>query len=73
MSDYIVIDLRKTKPLHLQGINSTFPLFGKNFSVATEPKDVPFSIYVVYKEDFSSYEVFDATLKPLGDRTALLS
>ena len=26
MTDYVVIDFRKTKPLHLKGINSTFPL-----------------------------------------------
>lgn len=76
LTDYIVIDFRKTKPLFPTRYRFLIFSHWRNLSRATKAnscKDVPFLIYVVYTEDFSAYEVFDAGLKPVHDRLSLLS
>ena len=69
VQDYILLDFRTSKPEKIRG-SFTFP---PSMTNADQLDDAPFLYSVVFAKDYASYEIYDAKLNHVVEKTAFLN
>jgi hypothetical protein len=70
IKEYIILDFRTSKPRKARGMVISFCSSG--LMNANRLDNVPFLYFIVFSNDYTSYQTYDASLKPVGEKFALL-
>jgi len=70
IKEYILLDFRKSKPRKVRGIVIFSIPLGRRRLIRLD--NVPFLYFIVFSDDYTSYETYDAKLNLVGERMALL-
>ena len=70
VEDYIILDFRTSKPQKARGMVISFCSSG--LMNANRIDHVPFLYFIVFSNDYTSYQTYDASVKPVGEKIALL-
>jgi len=70
IKDYIILDFRTSKPRKARSkLYLSVPLGLAN---ANRLDHVTFLYFIVFSKDYASYQIYDASAKPVGEKVALL-
>ena len=67
--DYILLDFRTSMPRKARG---KFTFSSDSSTNAYQSDDVPFLYFIVYSDNYATYEIYDAKLNLVVDKVALL-
>jgi hypothetical protein len=70
IKDYIILDFRTSKPRKARSkLYLSVPLGLVN---ANQLEHVTFLYFIVFSKNYASYQIYDASAKPVGEKVALL-
>ena len=69
VKDYIILDFRTSKPQKVRGMVTSFCSSG--LMNANRLDNVPFLYFIVFSDDYTSYQTYDASMTSVGEDIAL--
>src|SRR5436305_2456804 len=70
VKDYIILDFRTSKPQKVRGMVISF--YSSGLMNANRLGNVPFLYFIIFSDDYTSYQTYDTSVKPVGEEIALL-
>ena len=69
VEEYIILDFRTSKPRKARGMVISFC---SSDLMNANRLDVSFLYFIAFSNDYTSYQTYDASVKPVGEKIALL-